>query len=1051
MQPCPVRLVLLSNAPPPQMIPLMHPLRLIACCVCWLACFLSSQAQLDPYYQYDYLDAYEDAQALFAQAAYGPAMQQAERFLAQPDDPRAGEATNDLHAEARFIQAASAFFLQRARAVQLLEAFRRDFASHTRAEQAAFYLGEVYFAQGDFPAAIEAYQLADDGSQLPPAERSRLLYHLAYCYYQDGQVAPALDRFEALAQVSQNNPYQEDAQYYRAVLLYEQQDYQAALNALRALEDSEQYGRDTRVYLANTLLKLRKFDELYVLADELIAGPRIRADEAQIYYVVANASFEREDYARASEYYRLFEQNRGSLNRADFFRYGYAHYQLQEYQEAVPIFQKALGRRYDSLSQVSSYYLGFCFLKEGDEANARVAFQKAAEGERLGNPEIAKDALYQYGKLSFSTENYSDALDAFTDLIERYPAADFIPEVQGLVGETYLKTRNYPKAVAYFESVPRNTTRARKAYQIVCYFYGIELYERAEYKQASGYFQKAMDNAFEPDLALSAEYWLAETQFRQEQHEAAATTFKAYLNRSRVSRNQYYVRGFYGLGWARFKLKAYSTAFTNFQAYIDQSTDEEPLKLRIDAYLRAGDCQFLLKNYAKANDYYSRTVRFGYAGGDYAAYQLAEGYYRQSNYPKAVETFARAAEKFSKSEFRDDALDRASEISLTWLKDYNAALTYARALVEDFPRSPLAPDAYNRMALAAYNLGRNDEAVRYFKRVLTNYGRDREAAQVALDNLSQLVSETEFDRILKAYRSQVPEGEDNGDLARLVFDTGKDRYFSENYASAVDQFSDYIQDYPNGPDYFEALLFRGRAYRKLDQGGQALADFERVYGANTTNPFTPAALEEAAEIQYERGDFEASLNLYTTLEETAGKLSNRVIGWFGMAKTLKALERYAEAQDALLNIADNPEVAVYSRTKALVEIGYAQYLRGALSDAFETFSVVENDFKNESGAESQYMKTQILFDQGMALRADNQLEAANEKFEAVKEATRYMANNYPTFNYWKARTFFVVANAFYELGNTFQAKGTLESLAGEDRFPDVQQMAIERLDEISDQ
>ena len=111
-------------------------------------------------------------------------------------------------------------------------------------------------------------------------------------------------------------------------------------------------------------------------------------------------------------------------------------------------------------------------------------------------------------KVSFATENYSDALDAFIALNQRYPRESFTSEVQGLIGETYLKTRNYAKAIAYFESVPRTTSRARKAYQIVCYFYGIELFERTDYRQAASYFQKAQTNAFDADLTLSAQYWL---------------------------------------------------------------------------------------------------------------------------------------------------------------------------------------------------------------------------------------------------------------------------------------------------------------------------------------------------------------------------------------------------------------------------------------------------------------------------------------------------------------------------------------------------------------
>ena len=130
-----------------------------------------------------------------------------------------------------------------------------------------------------------------------------------------------------------------------------------------------------------------------------------------------------------------------------------------------------------------------------------------------------------------------------------------------------------------------------------------------------------------------------------------------------------------------------------------------------------------------------------------------------------------------------------------------------------------------------------------------------------------------------------------------------------------------------------------------------------------------------------------------------------------------------------------------------------------------TFQEVEREFKNEFGAESQAMIAQILLDEGKALKAearrldeqesnaqaDAKIQEATEKFDEVKQAVIYQSNNYPTFNYWKARAFLIAADAFYELGNTFQAKGTLESLIGEDRFPDIQEAAQKRLREIEEE
>ena len=76
------------------------------------------------------------------------------------------------------------------------------------------------------------------------------------------------------------------------------------------------------------------------------------------------------------------------------------------------------------------------------------------------------------------------------------------------------------------------------------------------------------------------------------------------------------------------------------------------------------------------------------------------------------------------------------------------------------------------------------------------------------------------------------------------------------------------------------------------------------------------------------------------------------------------MKKYGLAINVLNQIKNNNEVAIYSRTKAEVEIGHCHYLNGNLAQAKAAFGNVENNFKNEQGAESQYMITKILFDEG---------------------------------------------------------------------------------------
>ncbi|MEZ4849390.1 MAG: hypothetical protein R3B93_12390 [Bacteroidia bacterium] len=62
----------------------------------------------------------------------------------------------------------------------------------------------------------------------------------------------------------------------------------------------------------------------------MITGPRVQNKDAQIYYIVANASFEKYDYPKSTEFFGKYEQGKGKLNRTDYFRYGYSYYKTAE-------------------------------------------------------------------------------------------------------------------------------------------------------------------------------------------------------------------------------------------------------------------------------------------------------------------------------------------------------------------------------------------------------------------------------------------------------------------------------------------------------------------------------------------------------------------------------------------------------------------------------------------------------------------------------------------------------------------------------------------------
>ena len=143
----------------------------------------SAQGQLSPYY--DYQELYSDALDLFEKGHYGAAAKKIDEYLATEGNFR-GDAFNDLHANARFIQAVSAFHLERGNTQALLQDYLLDFGDNTKTTQVRFYLGKYFFNRRDHKAAIIPYMEAYQTGNLPVEVMDELTFNLAYCFFQDG-------------------------------------------------------------------------------------------------------------------------------------------------------------------------------------------------------------------------------------------------------------------------------------------------------------------------------------------------------------------------------------------------------------------------------------------------------------------------------------------------------------------------------------------------------------------------------------------------------------------------------------------------------------------------------------------------------------------------------------------------------------------------------------------------------------------------------------------------------------------------------------------------
>ncbi len=992
-----------------------------------LCLFSQTKAQQLPAY-FDGRKEYDEGIEMFNKRLFAAAQQQFQLFVAQTTHDKSLK-NNDIYANAHFYDGICAYQLNDKDMEAKLLGFLETFPEHSRVPYAQFCLGNYYFERYKYAEARSFLNAAQkSGISFTEEETQALNFNLGYCYFMAADYVSASDLLIKLVN-KPTSPYYEDANYYFGLCAYQNSIYATALDCFYKIEKSAKYGKQMPILIANILLsegiKEKNYAKLFEYAQKLETDKS--NEDPQVYYIVANAAYQQKDYEKCSKYFDLYSKSGQKVDRTSSFRHGYSLYELKKYDKAVLIFDK-VNTTYDSLGQAASYYMGFCFLKENDNNNAKFSYKKASQ-EGIGtNPTVSEDAAYQYAKLCFATQDYSDAMKALRGLVEKYPKAPFIPEIKEMIAEILSYSQNYPDALAYFEANPPTTNRAKAAYQTCCYYYGVECLGKSDYGNAEKYLELASFSTQDKNMANSALFWLAEGKYKQKHYADALNGYEVYKKAPNAD-NEHFAMANYGIAWANFELKEYKNAAYFFEEYLKKAPND--IYRKADAYLRIGDSYFIQKDYKKSNKSYLKVVDLNYIEQDYAFFQIAEGDYRQVKYENAVANFSKLISQYKNSEWRDNALDRVSEIYLTWLEEDDKAKTYSEMLVKEYPRNPLVADAYNRLAQIAFKKDEIPKAIIYYKKVLTDFIFDTDNCKVALENLSSVLEPAAYDEVLADYKKRNPNA--NSELSDITFKTAEERYYAGNYLSAISLFNNFLSGSTGGENYWEALFLRAESYKATTQGSLALTDYATIYNASAQNAYTSKALDAAAKLKYEEKDYKGSLELYKTLEINSQRIENKTNAAFGIARNQIALKDYQAAIFTLNALEMNPELDAFTHAKAAVWTANAQYGLKKYEEALVIYRKITTENNDENGEESQFMIVKTLYTQS--------------KFKDSFEAGKFMKNNFAD-GQWKDRTILWMAEDCVALGDMFQAKSLLEGLVTSSAFKDIAKFAEERLNKL---
>ncbi len=508
------------------------------------------------------------------------------------------------------------------------------------AQNALYHLGICCLEEGNKAEAMAAFKESYDlGGNSEISERSLLNYaKISY------ETAPAFNEsvkaFQQFTEQFPNSKYADQAKGYLARLYGGMKNYRDAIEMIeqmgeRNLEVNKAYQR-LCLNRAVELFNENRLDDAMIYLDKSLDQSHDATLTATAYYLKAEAYFQMGDYNLSVNNLNTFYSYAGAdrspyLAQADYAM-GYNLFKQKKYALAKSYFQRAVCKIPEPQNSDAMLRLADCFYM-GKEFNAAIGeykkimeqnhadadyacYQIAMAYGALGNYDRKKEILlenldayrsrnygasinYELANAYLTLDENQKALQNYKNVIQNYPQSLHVKDCYAKVGMIYYKIGEDKKALEYLDKLVRqypDTEEARAALANIKAIYVGE--NRVE--DFIAYTEKlpsARISAAEQD---SISFQAVENLYMEGDCANAIAGFKQYLKK--FPQGVFVVSANYYLADCLNKISLESEALQHYEAVA-----QHPKNVFTErSLLRAGEINFLQKNYEKAKEYFNK-------------------------------------------------------------------------------------------------------------------------------------------------------------------------------------------------------------------------------------------------------------------------------------------------------------------------------------------------------------------------------------------------------------------------------------------------------------
>ncbi|MEM9142252.1 MAG: tetratricopeptide repeat protein, partial [Bacteroidota bacterium] len=635
------------------------------------------------------------------------------------------------------------------------------------------------------------------------------------------------------------------------------------------------------------------------------------------------------------------------------------------------------------------------------------------------SPEIQKDAYLNYARLSYEVGNaYEPVPQVIANYLEKYPKDANTQEMQELLVDSYITSKNYAGAMELLEN--NKGFASRETYQKVAFYRGMELFMDGDYEAAAESFTKSLDSAQTEPFATRAKYWRAESLYQLNRFEEALAGYNSFKESPIAKSMEEYGDIDYNLGYTYFKLKEYDNTISSFNAYANSNPSDTQKKY--DAYLRLGDGYFVGRKYWPAIESYNKALALTGPQKDYAAYHKALSYGFVGRGNTKIQELNAFVKGYPKSTLRDDALFELGNTYISSGDEQQGLQAYDR-LIREYRGSSLIPQALMRQGLVHYNAGRNEQALDRFKTVVRDYPKTQEAIQAV--STAKLVY-VDMGRV-NEYGAWVKHLDfvevTDTELDNATFESADKQDLQGRKDAAIKGYRNYLEQFPNGLHAEKANFKLAQGYFAKGQKEEALP-YYLVVANYDGNEYGEQALTRVCEIYVGQGDYEKALPYLERLEERANIQQNRTFAQSNLMKGYYGQKNYEKTLAYAEKVLASPGLDDRIKSDARLFIARSAMATGDESKAEKAYADVLKIASGEIAAEALYYEA--LFKQ------------KGGDPEASNRAVQRLVKEYSGYKEWGGKGLIVMAKNFYALEDAYQATYILESvITNFTEFPEI--------------